>query len=217
MGDSLNVMRQMPDGCVDLVVTDPPYNLGIDYGAQVDDNVPLSEYRSWLRGHISEAERVLVDGGLLFMWQSMKHLREVWQDYPKARCMAVCNNFVQIYGISVEYAFDPVLFWHKGERGRKGQGAGLNRDWFLSNTASNKTRIKWHPCGRPLDVVNYLVDQWSREGDLVFDPFMGSGTTAVAAKKLGRHYFGCDINPDYVRMANERVAQVDGTQLELIP
>ena len=61
----------------------------------------------------------------------------------------------------------------------------------------------------------YIIGQWSNPGDVIFDPFMGSGTTAVAAKKLGRHFFGCDINPEYVELARERVAKIDGVQLEL--
>jgi DNA modification methylase len=58
-----------------------------------------------------------------------------------------------------------------------------------------------------------LLHSW--HGDVVFDPFMGSGTTAVAAKKLGRHYFGCDISEEYVKLARERVAKIDGVQMPL--
>ena len=66
---------------------------------------------------------------------------------------------------------------------------------------------------KPLVLMTMLVQ--AIPGDIIFDPFIGSGTTAVAAKKLGRHFFGCDINPEYVKMARKRVAKVDGIQLDL--
>jgi site-specific DNA-methyltransferase (adenine-specific) len=66
-----------------------------------------------------------------------------------------------------------------------------------------------HPTVKPLAVVAYLCRlTMTPTGGIVFDPFMGSGTTAIAAKQLGRHYFGCDINPEYVEIARKRLGQV---------
>jgi len=76
--------------------------------------------------------------------------------------------------------------------------------------------IDGHPCPKPVAWAHWLIDRSTIGDAIIFDPFMGSGTTAVAAKKLGRHYFGCDINPEYVELARQRVAKVDGVQLELI-
>jgi len=73
-----------------------------------------------------------------------------------------------------------------------------------------------HPAPYPSELIERILSLWSFVGDCVFDPFMGSGTTAVAAKKLGRYYFGCEINPDYVDIARARVARVDGIQLSLM-
>jgi len=60
-----------------------------------------------------------------------------------------------------------------------------------------------HPAPFPLSLVEYLLE--NTEGEFIFDPFMGSGTAAVAALKLGRHFYGCDINPEYVKLANKRI------------
>ena len=62
-----------------------------------------------------------------------------------------------------------------------------------------------HPTQKPLYIIERLIEIHSNQEDMVFDPFVGSGTTAVAALKLGRHFYGCDINPEYVKMANERI------------
>ena len=74
-----------------------------------------------------------------------------------------------------------------------------------------------HETPKPEWLLRRIIEATTNEGDLVFDPFMGSGTTAVVAKQTGRHFIGCDISPAYVEMARLRVAQVDGTQLERIP
>jgi adenine-specific DNA-methyltransferase len=63
-----------------------------------------------------------------------------------------------------------------------------------------------HPCEKPLDLMRQIIKSSSREGDIVLDPFIGSGTTAVAARNLGRHFIGCDISPEYVAIANKRLA-----------
>jgi len=72
-----------------------------------------------------------------------------------------------------------------------------------------------HETPKPEWLLRRIIEATSNPGDVVLDIFMGSGTTAVAAKKLGRRYFGCDISEDYVKMARERVAKIDGVQMPL--
>jgi DNA modification methylase len=221
-GDCLDVIRDMPDGCVDLSVVDPPFNLGFDYGPDSDDKKPLDEYRQWLKTIMNEVERITREGRLIFLWQAMPHCLPVWNDYPQARLMAGCKDFVQLRKVDVQWAFDPILFWNKeGTQYHFSDNGvqGPRRDWHLAKTSRWVLEAKgfWHPCPRPLDTVEYIVNQWSKEGDLIFDPFIGSGTTAVAALKLGRHFYGCDINPEYVKLANERIekTRLEMSQMEL--
>ena len=63
-----------------------------------------------------------------------------------------------------------------------------------------------HPTQKPLDLMRYLVSTYSQPGDLILDPFAGSGTTLVAAQQLGRNFLGCDITPEYVALAQKRLA-----------
>ena len=209
-GDCLTVMADMPDECVDLAIVDPPFNLGFDYGSYSNDSKPLGEYRQWLKRVMCEVERVTKEGRLIFLWQAMLHLLLVWSDYPQARLMAGCKDFIQIRKVDVQWALDPILFWHKGQTRYEftGKGdAGIRRDWHIGKTSkwvlNGETR--WHPCPRPLDTIEYIITQWSRESEIVFDPFFGSGTTAIAALKLNRHFLGSEINPEYVELANERI------------
>lgn len=72
-----------------------------------------------------------------------------------------------------------------------------------------RDKRKWgHPTIKPLPIIERLVENSSKEGDIVLDPFMGSGTTAVAAKSLGRHWLGFETNPDYCRVAEERLGEL---------
>lgn len=217
-GDCLDVMKDMPDGCVDLSLVDPPFNLGFNYGPNSNDRKPMKEYRIWLKAVMNQVERVTKEGRLIFLWQAMPHCLPVWNDYPQARLMAGCKDFVQLRKADVQWAFDPILFWHKEHTKYHFNGRGElgpRRDWHVGKTSRWVLEMKgyWHPCPRPLDTVEYIIAQWSQKAELVFDPFMGSGTTAVAALRLGRHFHGCDISEEYVMLANERIEKA---RLEMV-
>ena len=72
-----------------------------------------------------------------------------------------------------------------------------------------RDKRKWdHPTIKPLPIIERLIENSSKEGDIVLDPFMGSGTTAVAARNLGRHYIGYETNPDYCKVAEKRLCEL---------
>ena len=209
VGDCLDVMRQMPDGCVDAVITDPPYGIGFDYPAY--DDSP-DKYEPLMRDVVEQLERI--SDGAKFVWQTMLNADKWHRWFPEGfRLFAACKGFVQFRPTPIQYSWDPVVFWGNV----KGQPSVGKRDYHVQRKApfgAGRPKID-HPCPRPVEQVMYVIDSATDIGDTIFDPFMGSGTTAVAAKKLGRHYFGCDINSAYVDMARARVAKVDGVQLEL--
>ena len=218
--DCLDLMRQLPDGVVDLAVLDPPFNLGFDYGKDTDDNRPMDEYRQWLKVRVTEVERVLKPGRLIFMWQAMRHCLEVWQDYPQARLFAACRNFTQIRKIDAQWAFEPVLFWHKCETQHLLAGntknGDLSRDWHIGNTAKwIREKNVWHPCRRPQDTVEYIVRHWSYPDDLVLDPFGGWFTTARVCNHLNRRWISGDIEPEYVERATADLAQPQQLPMEV--
>lgn len=79
----------------------------------------------------------------------------------------------------------------------------------MSNTNVADKKAYGHLTIKPLDIIKTLIENSSRKGDLVLDPFLGSGTTAVACKSLGRNYIGFEINEKYYRIANERIEGFD--------
>ena len=210
-GDCLDLLRSLPDGCVDAVVTDPPFGIGFKYASHNDTP---DGYGEWLWSVLSECERLCKPGSPLFVWQAMSNVRRFAEWFPREwRLFAAAKNFVQMRPSSaMQHAFDPVVvWWTEGERWAGGQ----TRDFHVADTASqvsNRGNIqREHPCPRPLDQLRYVVRNWCRPGGVVLDPFAGSGTTGVAAAKEGRLAVLAEIDPTYCDIIRRRLDHASGT------
>lgn len=208
-GNALDLMRAMPDCSVDAVVTDPPFGIGFKYATHKDTP---EGYGEWIWSVISECERIAKPGSPIFVWQAMTNAHNFSAWFPrKWRIFAACKNFVQIRQTAMNYSFDPVLVWWK--EGEKPWAAGTaSRDYLLTDTSpssrvKNGDVVEGHPCPRPLAHVRHIVEQWCRPGGTVLDPFVGSGTTGVAAMQTGRDFIGCEIDAGYVEIARRRIAE----------
>jgi site-specific DNA-methyltransferase (adenine-specific) len=83
-----------------------------------------------------------------------------------------------------------------------------NNEVLLGDALKGSSKEKiGHPSQKPIALIKQLIESSSRKGDTVLDPFLGSGTTAAAAQELGRHWVGIEINPDYVKIAQQRIRQ----------
>ena len=176
-GDCLEVMAGMPDGCVDAVVTDPPYGIGY---AEWDRQLPDM---AWLR----HARRIAA------IVSFTPRTGQIWK-YPPADWVLCWHRpgSVQRTKIGRFSHWEPVLIY------------GDNPYWVDARTfvADTKSAGIAHPCPKPLPVMEWLVEPC---GNLILDPFCGSGTTCVAAKKLGRRWIGVEIDPKYADVARDRV------------
>lgn len=200
-------MRTLPDGCVDAVVTDPPFGIDFKYATFKDRPERYGE-RLWEA--LQEAERLCRPGSPIFVWQAMPNARFFSEWFPREyRIFAACKNFVQMRPTAMQYAFDPVIvWWTPGDKYSEGT---LSRDWYVGNTANTLNRRNGdsmgHPCARPLDALTHIVNQWVRPGGTVLDGFMGSGTTGVACLQTGRNFIGMEIDPSYFAIAQKRIAK----------
>jgi site-specific DNA-methyltransferase (adenine-specific) len=201
-GDCREVLPTLPAGGAHVVVSDPPFGIGFDYGTY-DDNP--QDYAELMRAWITEAQRVVGDGAF-FVWQGMPNADKWHQWFPSGfRLFAACKGFVQFRPQPVQHGFDPVVFWGRVD----GEPSVERRDWhvqLLAPFGAHRERIN-HPCPRPLQQVEYIVLLASREGHTVLDPFCGSGTTLVAAKRLGRRAIGIEREEKYCEVAAKRLAQ----------
>ncbi len=193
-GDCLEVMKEWPDNCVDLVLTDPPYGIGLEY-ADYDDTED-GWYDMMLR-LIPECKRL----------SSMSVM-------PTCRIKALEWIYTHIPP-------DWLICWYKGSPGHRsfigfndwephlvyGKNEGVQmHDYFYCQPEMVKLG---HPCPKPIGWAYWMIERMTKPGDLILEPFLGSGTTCVAAKMLGRNYIGIDISPEYVKIAQERLKAVD--------
>jgi site-specific DNA-methyltransferase (adenine-specific) len=182
LGDCLEYMKSMPDKSVDAVITDPPYGMA---GHAMRNAVAFMDV-GWdvspaTDEQISEALRVskeqVIWGGNYF-------------NLPPSRCFLVWDKGGAMYGRSwaeCEMAWtsiDEVARIHKLVNGRE---------------------EKSHPTQKPLELMRWCVSNYTPEGSVVFDPFMGSGTTGVACMQLGRNFIGCEISEQYFDIARKRI------------
>ncbi|MDQ3816387.1 MAG: site-specific DNA-methyltransferase [Acidobacteriota bacterium] len=194
----------MPKKSVDLLVTDPPYGDNVSYGPR---NVRISGNKDPLISLLvlSESYRVLKPNTTAYVFCGMRHvtlLRSYFAQYTryKVREVIIWNKVSMGVGFPFRKQYECILVLEKGSPKYRNHRM-LNLLNF--RRVSNPT----HPHVKPLDLIKALILHSSNEGQLVLDPFVGSGTTPLAAKILGRDYVGIEIDPKYCRLAEERVKQ----------
>jgi site-specific DNA-methyltransferase (adenine-specific) len=205
-GDCRDVLADMPE-CfsVDAVVTDPPYGVDfVGYASHVDDR---DLYEVEIVPRLLEAE-ARVENGWIAIYQSAARAPDWARFFARDwRPMALPKTFVQINpGKWPIGATDYVLLWQRGKPAWPGKSERV-RDWFVQETSNMRTRERGHPCARPLPGVQHVMLHTAPPAGVVLDPFMGSGTTLVAAKNLGRRAIGCDIEERYCEIAAKRLSQ----------
>ncbi len=190
-GDCRDVLPLL--GPFDVVLTDPPYNVGIKYGLLTDDL--RGDYRlwcvEWFEALRSRARVVLISPGIanLGMWHNIEQPTWVvaWHK-PAAmgRCVVGFNNW------------EPVLLWGSTPR--------QTNDAFVVPLVPSASS-EGHPCPKPVAWARNLIERFTLADDVVVDPFMGSGTTLRAAKDLGRRAIGIEIEERYCEIAANRLGQ----------
>lgn len=210
-GDCVKYMKTMTDKSVDLILTDPPYNAkNIGPNARVYSQgqmqLPLSEYKQFCRVWIKEALRI---GKTVVFTPGISNMCY----YPQPTWVICWHkpaavSFNRFGGFN---AWEPIFVYGKIAKGKR-----MGQDYIRQDTLNlTKGPEKKHPCPKPPPLMEKLINFFSNEGDLVMDPFNGSGTTTVSAKKLYRKFIGVDINPEYNKIAELRLAQsiMDFTEL----
>lgn len=232
--DCLEFMATLPDNSVDLIVTSPPYNKNAhltsdgDWGTKIkydtyDDNLPQEEYEDWQRRIISECLRILKPSGSLFYNHKDRIVNnliispmEIIRGFPLHQQIiwdrggSVDNN-PRYFSPCVEY-----IYWLTKD----------SKKFYFSKEDSIYKSIIWrisptreynpHPAPFPLYMAENIVKSACPPNGVVYDPFMGSGTTALATIRVGggRSYIGSEISPKYIKMAEDRIG-LENSQLSL--
>jgi site-specific DNA-methyltransferase (adenine-specific)/modification methylase len=197
-GDAFDILPMLSG--IGAVVTDPPYGIGFKYRSH--DDAP-DAYDGLMQRLVPELVRV-TDSGPCFVWQSPLKADRWHQYFPKGyRIVAACKVYPPRNGRTPCLSWDPVIFWS----GRSRLFQELPRDWHVADLTP------WDgykgdnpvPCPRPLAQVRYFCD--AIQADSILDPFMGSGTTGVAALLAGKRFVGIERDPVYFEYACTRITE----------
>jgi DNA modification methylase len=226
-GDALIELDRLEKGSVDLVIADPPYNLGKDYGNNHDIR-GFDQYLSFSREWLGKAHRVLKDSGTLYVFAGFRFIsyfydildRElqmffnswiVWhytQGMGRTRGFSPRHDDILMFTKSKEFKFnlDDVRIPQKYFRDRNNmRGANPGDVWAFSHVHYCNGNRQNHPTQKPEGLIERMVLASSEQGDLIVDPFSGSGTTLRVCQQLGRMAVGIEINPEYVKMTRDRL------------
>jgi DNA modification methylase len=208
-GDCLDMMRLIPEGAVDFVFTDPPYNANKNYDNYAD-NLSFSEYVTWVQKFINEMRRI--SNNRMGVFISAKLIRLYWNLMPDAKLIIIKKGaigtpfrtwFHQYFGLLITTLPHQQMYDLWGDIRMPGEGYFYREERFPN------------PGQTSLVLTKTVIENFTNPDDLIFDPFMGCGTTAVAAKQLGRRYLGSEISQKYCDIAGKRLAEIDAVQLEL--
>lgn len=222
LADCYEMIKEIPDKSVDLILTDPPYDFHIGTLNGIFKNRLVAPGKEIAKMNINngydisilvEFVRVLKNINI-FIWCNKDQIR----DYL---------NFFSNYNISFE-----ILTWHKTnptpltkntflpdteyclyfrEKGKVllNDGYDLKSKYYISSTNKDDKGSFKHPTIKPLDIIKKQILHTTKENDIVLDCFCGSGTTCVAAKELNRKFIGMEINPEYHKIACDRLNGID--------
>lgn len=225
-GDSLEVLKSFPNECVDLICADPPYNLGKDYGNNIDWK-QWHEYEQFTTDWLNESKRILKNTGSIYVFMGVRFVSKLflmlqelglyfngWITWHYTQGMGRTKGFsprhedILYFTKSEQYIFniDNIRIPQKYFRERNNmKGANPGDVWEFSHIHySNPERVN-HPTQKPEALMKRIILASSNEGDIVLDPFVGSGTTCVVANILNRKWIGIDINPEYIKMSEKRI------------
>lgn len=244
--DDLEFLKQIDDNSVDLILTDPPYNISQD-GIQINrtnldsklhkrkssvdldfgdwDKRSEDNFYDFTENWFKECMRILKDGSWFFSFFSKE--RVGYFTDPR-------NGFFKQYGFKTR----TIISWHKTNPtpsfrkmnflsscehivvGTKGEGRIPNFLYqkemhnFYETSNSSIYGCTTHPTEKPLELIKWLIKIGSNEQDLILDPFIGSGTTAIASIMLNRKFIGSDNNQEYFKIAQKRINGLPNTKLQ---
>ena len=229
LGDAIKCLRELPDECVDFIITDPPYNLGLfmknrgtnmnklrdgHFAASGWDDLNFNDWVLEMDKLFSECHRVLKKRGNLIMFMSIIKvetliaLAEKHKFYYKT--VGVWHKTNPIPRNMNLHFINSTETWiylvNNGTTGTFNNDGKAIHDFIETSIISTKERkFGKHPTQKPIALLNHFIKILSNENDVVLDPFMGSGSTGVSCKKLNRKFIGIELNSDYFEIAKNRI------------
>jgi site-specific DNA-methyltransferase (adenine-specific) len=203
--DALDGLKRIPSKSVKLIIADPPYFMGMTHNGQRGNFVDLAICKPFYKELFNEFKRILrPDGEVYFFtdWRGYAFYYPLFDAILGARNLIVWDKMSgpgNFYGFNHE-----LILFHCVENDAKKKGPNIWRSPGFAAGAKTTNGEKVHPTQKPVELIEKIVRECSAEGDIVCDPFMGSGTTAVACRKLGRNYYGFELDENNIDVAVRR-------------
>jgi len=202
--DCLEKMKEYPDKYFDLVLTDPPYGVNFPYSMYED-----TEENWYALMEQAIPEMIRIGKITIFTAGRVKRMEWYYKNYPPKWIICWYKGNPSIHSPIGFNDWEPVLFY--------GNNKGLCMHDYLCVPPQHINKLEGHPCPKPVKWAKWFIERTTKEGDTVFDPFMGSGTTGAACMQLRRKFVGCEIDPNYFagceRRLKEETAQIEIDEL----
>ncbi len=226
-GDCTSELKFIENNSVDLIIADPPYNVGKDYGNN-SDNQSFDDYIEFTKTWLTQCHRILSDTGTIYVFVGFRYISYLYQFLEKDLGMNFINwvswhytqgvgktkgfsprhDDILMFSKTPKYNFNlddirvPQKFYRKVNNMR---GANPGDVWEVSHVHYCQKGRQNHPTQKPEAIIERMVLASSNVGDLVVDPFSGSGTTLRVCQQLDRQCIGIEINEEYVSQTKERL------------
>lgn len=224
LGDAYEVVKQIPDQSIDLIVIDPPYEISSSSSSSGKISESLQKLTKELRDvHITEGiDSQIFDEFMrimkkpnIYIWCNKKQILQYLNYFVGVHKCAfdilvwIKTNPIPTYGPNYLNDKEFCLYFRKGIKLTTTYQSGKTY-WITPLNVKDKKKYN-HPTVKPIDIIQTLISNSSKKGDVVLDCFLGSGTTAVAAKGIERDYVGIERNPKYFEMSICRITETNET------
>jgi len=230
--DCIVAMKRLQNATVDLILTDPPYNLGNFmkgrdtnlkkmrdnfFGAAGWDDLSFEDWEKSMDSFFKESVRVLKKGGAMIVFMSIIKVETLIRIaeshklyYKTTGIWHKTNPMPRNMNLHFVNSTEAWVYFTYGKRtGTFNNEGKVIHDFLETGVAANGERkYGKHPTQKPVALMEFFVQVLSNESDMILDPFMGSGSTGVAAKKNNRNFIGVELNESYFQMATRRIQEV---------
>ena len=228
-GDCTVEMQKIANDSVDLILTDPPYNLGnfmINRSTNLAkmrenffanagwDNLEFDEWVERMDSFFEDAARIIKTGGSMIIFMSIIKVETIIKLAEKHgfyyKTTGIWHKLnpmprnMNLHFVNSTEAW--IYFTYKKKTGTFNNENKMVHDFIETSVVSNgEKKAGKHPTQKPIALLEHFVRLLSNEGDLVVDPFMGSGSTGVVCKKMGRNFVGIEFDKEYYEIAQRRI------------